>query len=452
MKSSIVPVLSLVACISLAAGRGRAQGADACASAQPIAGFGTFAFDNTAATTDGLPDNLCLAFGTAQIEEDVWWIWTAPGSGVVAINTCSQTTVDTRLAVYDGSCAGTVLACNDDTCSLQSTIQFVATGGNPYVISLGDYPGSAPPGTGTMTIASVPPPAIEVTAVSPVNGHTYHQLAPASWTLAEQTAVSMGGHLATVRSQAEHDWLNATFHIYQGNAIDLWIGFNDAAVEGTFVWSSGEPVVYTNWDVGEPNNAGGIEDYTIMRKNNPNAYWNDLNNTGGSFHNAMHGIVEIGSSAFTSYCFGDGTGPACPCGNNGTAGRGCNTSAATGGAQLAASGTTSPDTVVLTSSGELPTVLSIFLQGDNTISQVPFGDGLRCVAGILKRLYVKNASGGAVSAPAIGDPSITVRSAQLGDTIPAGGTRYYQVYYRDPNTGWCPSLTFNVTNGVRIGW
>jgi hypothetical protein len=31
-----------------------AQGSDACASAQAIAGNGTFAFDNSAATTDGM--------------------------------------------------------------------------------------------------------------------------------------------------------------------------------------------------------------------------------------------------------------------------------------------------------------------------------------------------------------------------------------------------------------
>src|SRR6185295_229481 len=54
------------------------------------------------------------------------------------------------------------------------------------------------------------------------------------------------------------------------------------------------------------------------------------------------------------YCFGDGTGPVpCPCNNTGAPGHGCATSVTTG-ALLTASGTTNPDTLVMTSSGELP--------------------------------------------------------------------------------------------------
>jgi hypothetical protein len=112
--------------------------------------------------------------------------------------------------------------------------------------------------------------------------------------------------------------------------------------------------------------------------------------------------------------------------------------------------------VVLTSSGELPTVLSIFLQGDASLSVgVPFGDGLRCVAGNLKRLYTKSAVGGVVSAPGAGDPSITARSAALGDPISPGSTRNYQVYYRDPVLAFCASPqgnAFNVGNALRVIW
>ena len=34
----------------------------------------------------------------------------------------------------------------------------------------------------------------------------------------------------------------------------LWIGLNDVATEGTFGWVSGEPVAFTNWAQGSPNN------------------------------------------------------------------------------------------------------------------------------------------------------------------------------------------------------
>ena len=154
-------------------------------------------------------------------------------------------------------------------------------------------------------------------------------------------------------------------------------------------------------------------------------------------------------------CFGDGSGAACPCGNSGTTAHGCQNSAGTGGALLTASGTTSPDTVVLHSSGELPSSLSIFLQGNATIAPTVYGDGLRCTGGILKRLYKGSASGGAISRPGMGDPSITARSAALGDPIPMGERRYYQVYFRDANPNYCAAPlgnTFNISNALKVTW
>lgn len=155
------------------------------------------------------------------------------------------------------------------------------------------------------------------------------------------------------------------------------------------------------------------------------------------------------------YCPTDFGTTFCPCTNHGYTLRGCNNSAATGGALLHSSGSTSPDTVVLHSSGELPSSLSIFLQGDSTIAAVSFGDGKRCAGGTLKRLFVKSAVGGLVSAPTPGDPAITAQSANLGDPITPGMSRYYQTYYRDPDPSFCPPPqgdNWNVTNAVRIVW
>ena len=157
----------------------------------------------------------------------------------------------------------------------------------------------------------------------------------------------------------------------------------------------------------------------------------------------------------TAFCFGDGTQGNCPCSNNGNAGHGCDNSVGTHGAVLGSSGTTSPDTVVLTSSGELPTATSILLQGDANIPAVTFGDGLRCAGGVLKRIGVHGAVSGTVSYPQTGDNSITQQSANLGDPIAPGSTRYYQFYYRDPNPTFCPAPpgnTWNASSGVSIVW
>ena len=156
-----------------------------------------------------------------------------------------------------------------------------------------------------------------------------------------------------------------------------------------------------------------------------------------------------------SLCFGDGTAGSCPCLNSGAAGHGCANSQVAAGALLGASGGTLPDTVVLSSSGELTTALSIFLQGNARIASVTFGDGLRCAGGNLKRIGLKNAVAGTASYPEAGDPSITLRSAALGDSIAPGSSRYYQAYYRDASLVFCPAPpgnTWNATQALQIVW
>src|SRR5262249_17219253 len=108
----------------------------------------------------------------------------------------------------------------------------------------------------------------------------------------------------------------------------------------------------------------------------------------------FNGIPDEGETGVGfPFCFGDGTGPGgWRCNNSGTSGRGCANSQNSSGAQLAASGTTSPDTLLMTSSGELPNSFSILLQGNQDLANpVLFGDGLRCVGGSLKRLFQGNA-------------------------------------------------------------
>jgi hypothetical protein len=178
---------------------------------------------------------------------------------------------------------------------------------------------------------------------------------------------------------------------------------------------------------------------------------------GGYAPTTVSASMEIfsGNPPINAYC---GQGDAalttpCPCGIQGATGHGCENSALTGGSLLSATGNPVPDTLVLTASGELPGVLSIFLQGNaSTPAGIVFGIGVRCASGALKRLYVHNASGGVVSAPVGADVSVTARSSALGDPIAPGSLRYYTVYYRDPTggPGGCNGLTFNTSNGLSI--
>lgn len=142
--------------------------------------------------------------------------------------------------------------------------------------------------------------------VNPSNGHYYGLTNTAeTFTAAEAEAVALGGHLAAVADSSENDFLVNTFlTASQATSVPYWIGFTDAAVEGTFVWTSGEPVTYTNWQPGEPNNFGGNENYTAIGwhfargESALRGTWNDvpLNGTlgfGGNSDGPYHGIIEL---------------------------------------------------------------------------------------------------------------------------------------------------------------
>ncbi len=89
----------------------------------------------------------------------VWWDWMAPFSGPVRVDTCGSD-LDTFLAVYTGAAVGSLslLAANDDTCNLQSRVDFTATMGTPYRIAVDGFSAA----TGSIEIAVAPvgiPPA-----------------------------------------------------------------------------------------------------------------------------------------------------------------------------------------------------------------------------------------------------------------------------------------------------
>jgi Tol biopolymer transport system component len=160
---------------------------------------------------------------------------------------------------------------------------------------------------------------------------------------------------------------------------------------------------------------------------------------------------------FAPFCFGDGTIVACPCGNSGSPGHGCQNSAGTGGAVLSGSGvpSLSADTVHLISSGELPSVTSILLQGTAISAPTIFGDGRRCAGGNLKRLFAHSAVGGVATMPQGADSSISARSSAMGSPISAGATRFYQMYYRDPSASFCPNPPgnlYNISSAVAVTW
>lgn len=103
-----------------------------------------------------------------------------------------------------------------------------------------------------------------------------------SWFDAKEQCAKLGGHLATITSQDEQDFL--TELSYKSEKPNLWLGamLNDSSFE----WITGENWEFENWDIREPNNSTGDEDvltmFTAVAENqglNPGE-WNDMCSTG----------------------------------------------------------------------------------------------------------------------------------------------------------------------------
>ncbi|MEI2726393.1 MAG: lectin-like protein [Verrucomicrobiota bacterium] len=143
-----------------------------------------------------------------------------------------------------------------------------------------------------------PPAPFTPVFTNTANGRLYALLSPATWTWSERAATELGGHLATLRNQVEQDWVYNTFASYGGVNRFLWIGLNDVATEGRFVWSGGEPVNFTYWATGEPNNALTGEDFvTLYQPGNTQAgRWNDWSERVFDGSRSFNGVVELPAS------------------------------------------------------------------------------------------------------------------------------------------------------------
>jgi hypothetical protein len=115
--------------------------------------------------------------------------------------------------------------------------------------------------TAAVAQPQVPPPRRD-----PRNGHTY-SLHPASssWSLAAESARWMRwdqrvGHLVTVTSLEESEWIRASFTFDRS-----WLGLFQHTLHpsysepaGGWAWYTGEPLAFERWAPGQPDNGGVV--------------------------------------------------------------------------------------------------------------------------------------------------------------------------------------------------
>ena len=166
--------------------------------------------------------------------------------------------------------------------------------------------------------------------------------------------------------------------------------------------------------------------------------------------------IEVGLQSCDfggAYCFGDGSGTPCPCGNLNDGSlptAGCANGQYASGAMLSASGSASVtgDTLVLVGQHTENNQSGLYFQANNDLSPGNiWGDGLQCAGGQLKRLGVRFSDATGYSDTSAWTTPISVKAGN----VTAGDTKYYQLWYRNPDNSPC-SAEFNASNGYAITW
>jgi hypothetical protein len=111
-------------------------------------------------------------------------------------------------------------------------------------------------------------------------GHVYlFCTAAVTWGTAATTCSGVGYRLVTIDDAAENGWVAGEASTLGGS--EWWIGLNDQAGEGRFVWTSGSGAAYRNFDAGEPDDWLGQDCVSMVR--DPIGRWADRDCADESF-------------------------------------------------------------------------------------------------------------------------------------------------------------------------
>jgi|SRR6185503_821940 len=114
--------------------------------------------------------------------------------------------------------------------------------------------------------------------VAPDGSCLFLLTAPKNFADAKAACIALGSHLAILNTAA----LDAVGEPLVGNR-DTFIGLSDEVVESAFVWVDGTPLVFSNWETGEPNNGNGNnEDCAIIAGSRAEKKWDDRPCAGSS--------------------------------------------------------------------------------------------------------------------------------------------------------------------------
>ena len=85
------------------------------------------------------------------------------------------------------------------------------------------------------------------------------------WPSAQADCKTRGGHLVTITSKAENDFINTQSYQYDNY---FYIGGSDAVIEGQWKWVTGEPWNFTAWGSNEPDSYSSYDYIRLEASNN----------------------------------------------------------------------------------------------------------------------------------------------------------------------------------------
>jgi len=287
---------------------------------------------------------------------------------------------------------------------------------------------------------------------SPINGHWYRLLPPLDWHVAENTyARGWGGHLCTIRSLVENDWLQAAFLTSR----PTWIGYTDEFQEGVFEWSSGETPGFENWGSGQPDDASGADWAVIVPGSGA---WRDEPNlvphpgvveviSDDCDANNVPDVYELAVGARTDWN-GDGVLDVCLSANFCTAAD--NSTGAPAIIGVYGSPIVASNTFTL-AAWHLPLhEYAYFLMSDSADFVPGFGgsSGNLCLGIPIARLNDPNTGGALLHSGFTGKVDLTLDFNNLphGLALQPGDTWYFQLWFRDFTT----YPTSNTTDGIQV--
>ena len=129
------------------------------------------------------------------------------------------------------------------------------------------------------------PPGVELFEWTE-NGHFYGLVTDSgTWAASRDKAAALTfrgtpGHLLTVGSAGENAFIIENILSLAGSTQRVLIGLTDEISERSFRWVTGEPLTYTNWDKGEPNDSFNEDFVEYSRATGRGWHWNDTNGGG----------------------------------------------------------------------------------------------------------------------------------------------------------------------------